>query len=215
MTELTAQQISTRLQRGMTAAECQALIHAISARRAALKSRLDIIENGGTEHRAAMTACDSAQLTVLHREAEVLDDELGMLCDLEARAYQAHVRLIEGEDIEAAHKARKQLSTLTARAATALAAYQAARTQLSDALGYIGSERDRLRRGGDEKAMGAIVVPDADFERIAAALMATGDAREALRRRVCMPDPTLYANTDPDYREQVRDAMVSPFRRGS
>jgi hypothetical protein len=77
---------------------------------------------------------------------------------------------------------------------------------------------------GDEKEMRQIVAQDGDFERIAAVLFPASlmpvdllhQFRVLVRRRSRAPEPPQYADARPDYREQLHDAMTSPFRtRGS
>lgn len=205
MTELTTLEIGARLQReDLTAAAYLELLRAITTRRRAIKTRLtDIESRSGHARRAAMASCDSAQIALLNREAETLDDETGILCDLESRVYQLRTRAVERETVEAAHKARKQLPTLINQASAALDAYSKARRVLSDALDVI-SATARAEQS---------FLKDDDFEPIAAAMFPAGlmwgeqlqEARKTLRGRLCAPAPPVYGAAGPDYREQVRE----------
>lgn len=214
MTELTTQQIGARLQReDATAAEYQTLVGAITARRRVIKARLDEIENrNGAARRAAMASCDPAQIALLNREAETLDDETGFLCDLESRAYQLHVRAIERETIENARLGRKKLPALIDAASKALAKYRDARQQLEDAIGAMGGARNLLR--AEPAAAKSMEVGDAELAQLVAALFVdppTAGAVAGLRQRICAPPPPIYSDGPPDLAAQVRDVMSSPF----
>jgi hypothetical protein len=106
MSDMTASQIAEQARRDdLSAAAYQLLVHAIAARRKHLKARLASVEDrNGSAYRAAVASADLAQLAALNREAESLDAECGVLCDLETRVYRLHASAREREDIEAANK---------------------------------------------------------------------------------------------------------------
>lgn len=216
MTDLTTPEIAKRLrQEDLGTVEYQELLRAIATRRKLLRARLETIESrNGSVRCTAIASGDPAQLCALNREAETLDEESGILCDLESRAYQMISRAQDRETMEAGRRARKQLSALIDHAATALAAYDDARRQLEGAVDAIGGICNQLRAIPEEQSQ--FKVSDADFARIVNVLFAgwpedrLAGPRLALRRRICAADQPQYAEPGPDYREQLHSAM---FRR--
>lgn len=221
MTELTTKQIGEQLRRpDADASTLQNLMHAIAQRRRRVRARLAEIEGtNAAERKAATAAGDMDRLYALNRECEQLDDELGVLCDFESRTIQLHGPALERESLAAGQRDFKRLSKLIEAAATAQAAYESAREQLTNAISHIGAARGVLAARSRDGAK-PLEVDDATVERILAALFDArypadrlGGARSGIRRNICAAPSPIYADGPPDLAGQVHDLMHSPFAR--
>lgn len=218
MTELTTKEIAAKLQRSdLTASVLQSLVSAIHARRQILNQRLGVIEDPNGARREALQGADSDSLAKLNREAEAVDDEIGLLADLDTRAFRQHLAAVEREAIENGTRAHRRIAQVLGNAEQALAAYLDARQRLDDATAAIGGANDtrcalRVAAFGENVQAERLVIDDAAVDRVVAVMWPESlvreeqrrGARSGLRRKVCAPDPEQYGEPEPDLREQMR-----------
>lgn len=219
MTQLTTKEIGAQLQRSdLTAAVYQDLVSAISARRRTVSERLVLIEDTGAVRRAAVESGNSDTLVKLNREAEALDDELGILYAHEPRAFKLHLAAIERETIEAGRRGHRRIAQVLADAERALAAYTNALQRLDEVTSAIGGANDIAQQkyaalGGEQSER--LVVDDATLDRILGVTMPPFLVREEqrlgshafLRSRICAPVSQQYGEPLPDRAEQMHAAM--------
>lgn len=208
MPELTLKELAEQLRRAATAAEIHAVIGAIAARRKSLRERLTSIEDkNGSARRAVIASADTEALARLNAEAEMIDDELGLIAHLDARAFPLHTAAVERETIEAGQRAHKRIASLIATAADALAKYEAARQLLQDSVTAIGAAnmaRDD-RRYLDDALFRALV--DAMQPAWLVRDEHRAGAAAGLARWLRPPPKPNFGEPAPDPAEQVRARM--------
>lgn len=201
----TTNDLARRLQRdNLSSAEIIALRRELADQRAAVQRRLAAIE---TEQRAATEA---ARLVALNQESELLDAELGILFDADARSFRLHEKALKREQLEKGPPTLKRLPKLIEATARAAAEYEAVKRELEDAVTAIGQCRAAM--SPDERAK--FVVDEAEADRVATLLYGPSNgARIALRRQICKPEPPVYAERRADHSELDRVARSPAFAR--